>query len=291
MRRLLSLIKNKYFSLIFASVILIIVIMVSTLNTDSFTNISNILSVPLSPLQKLLSSSGQKVDSFFTTFKEIKTLKEENETLKIRVNELEKENRELNSYRDKIVELRLALNLKAQFDDYEIIGANVIAKEPGNWFNVFKIDIGSKDGVDVDYPVISSTKGLVGRIISADSTSSKVVSIIDEDSVISGWILKSGGGHVMLKGDLTLKEQGLCRMYYIPIDVDVAVDDVVETSGLGGIYPKGILVGKVREVRKVTNELDRYAIIDPEVDLKRLEEVFVLKRKNDNEKTGNSRGK
>jgi len=265
--------------------------MVSTLNTDSFTNISNILSVPLSPLQKLLSSSGQKVDSFFTTFKEIKTLKEENETLKIRVNELEKENRELNSYRDKIVELRLALNLKAQFDDYEIIGANVIAKEPGNWFNVFKIDIGSKDGVDVDYPVISSTKGLVGRIISADSTSSKVVSIIDEDSVISGWILKSGGGHVMLKGDLTLKEQGLCRMYYIPIDVDVAVDDVVETSGLGGIYPKGILVGKVREVRKVTNELDRYAIIDPEVDLKRLEEVFVLKRKNDNEKTGNSRGK
>ena len=282
MNRFLSLIKNKYFSLIFATIVLIVIILISMYNSGSFTGIKNILSVPLSPLQKLLTGTGQKVEAFFTTFKDIKTLRKENEILKTKVNELEKENGELISYKDKIEELRLALNLKSQFEDYEIIGANVIAKEPGNWFNVFKIDIGTKDGVDVDYPVVSSTKGLVGRIISSDSTSSKVISIIDEDSTVSGWILKSGGGHVIVKGDLTLKEEGLCRMYYTAINVDVAVDDIIETSGLGGIYPKGILVGKVKEVREVSNELDRYAIIQPEVDLKRLQEIFVLKKKNDN---------
>jgi len=282
LNRFLSLIKNKYFSLIFATIVLIVIILISMYNSGSFTGIKNILSVPLSPLQKLLTGTGQKVEAFFTTFKDIKTLRKENEILKTKVNELEKENGELISYKDKIEELRLALNLKSQFEDYEIIGANVIAKEPGNWFNVFKIDIGTKDGVDVDYPVVSSTKGLVGRIISSDSTSSKVISIIDEDSTVSGWILKSGGGHVIVKGDLTLKEEGLCRMYYTAINVDVAVDDIIETSGLGGIYPKGILVGKVKEVREVSNELDRYAIIQPEVDLKRLQEIFVLKKKNDN---------
>lgn len=280
----LKIFKNKYFSLIFATIVLIIIVIISMNNSDSFTGLNNALSVPLAPLQKVLISTGQRAEDFFTSFKDIKSLKQENEALKIKVNELEKENRQLISYKDKIEELKSALKLKDQFEDYEILGANVISKEPGNWFNVFKIDIGQKDGVEVDYPVISSTKGLVGRVISADRTSSKVISIIDEDSVVSGWIFKSGGGHVVVKGDLTLKEEGLCRMYYIPINVDVAKDDIIETSGLGGIYPKGILLGKVKEVRKVSNELDRYAIIQPEVDLKRLQEVFVLTKKDKNEK-------
>lgn len=225
------------------------------------------------------STMGQKVEYFFSTFKEIKTLKEENEKLKIRVNELEKENRELIGFREKNEELREALKLKSQFEDYEIIGANVIAKDPGNWFDVFTIDIGKKDGIDVDYPVITSTKGLVGRVISSDLTSSKVISIIDEDSVISCWLSKIGGGHVIVKGDLTLKEEGLCHMYNIPANLDVAFDDVIETSGLGGIYPKGILVGRVKEIRQADSELDRYGIIEPEVNLKKLQEVFVLKKK------------
>ena len=260
--------------------------MISFSNNDVLKLTRNIINVPLSPLQGFFSSMGQKVEYFFTTFKEIKTLKEENEKLEIKVNELEKENRELTGYREKINELREALKLKSQFEDYEIIGANVIAKDPGNWFDVFKIDIGKKDGIDVDYPVITSTKGLVGRVISTDLTSSKVISIIDEDSVISCWLSKSGGGHVIVKGDLSLKEEGLCHMYNIPINIDVSFNDVIETSGLGGIYPKGILVGRVKEIRHSDSELDRYGVIEPEVDLKKLQEVFVLKRKEIKEQSG-----
>jgi len=212
-------------------------------------------------------------------FKEIKTLKEENEELKIKISELEKENRELLEYRDKINDLRSALRLKSQFEDYELVGANIIAIDAGNWFNLFTIDIGKKDGINNDYPVITSTKGLVGRVLRADLTSSKVISIIDEDSVVSCWLSKSGGGHVMVRGDLTLKEQGLCMMYNIPQNVDVAVGDVVETSGLGGIYPKGILVGRVEEIVNAEDKYFRYAIIKPEVDFKKLREVYILKIK------------
>ena len=265
--------------LLLATIVLIVIMGVSFSNKDILKSARNIITVPLSPLQKFFLSTGQKIEHFFFTFKEIKTLKEENEKLKIRLNELEKENRELIEYRDKIEELKEALKLKSQFEDYELIGANIIAIDAGNWFNVFTIDIGKKDGIDSDYPVITSTKGLVGRVLSSDLTSSKVVSIIDEDSVVSCWLSKSGGGHVIVKGDLTLKEQGFCVMHNIPLNVDVAVDDVVETSGLGGIYPKGILVGRVKEIRQASNEPDRYGVIEPEVDFKRLQEVFVLKKK------------
>jgi len=264
-----------------ATVVLIVVIRISMNKADSFTGIRNVISVPLSPIQEFLTNAGQRVEDFFTLFKEIKNLKEENEILKIKINELEKENRELKSYKDKIEELKQALNLKDKFEDYEVIGANVIAKEPGNWFYVFKIDIGSRDGVEVDYPVVSSTNGLVGRIISVDNNSSKVMSIIDENSTVSGWVVKSGGGHVIVRGDLLLKEEGLCSINYITINVDVAVGDVIETSGLGGVYPKGIIIGRVKEIRESNNELERNAIIQPEVDFKGLQEVFVLKRKND----------
>ncbi|HHY23719.1 MAG TPA: rod shape-determining protein MreC [Clostridiaceae bacterium] len=279
MGRLTGLFRNRLFLLLIVTIILLVIMGVSFSNTDIFKLARNMVNVPLSLLQGFFSTMGQKVEYFFSTFKEIKTLKEENEKLKIRVNELEKENRELIGFREKNEELREALKLKSQFEDYEIIGANVIAKDPGNWFDVFTIDIGKKDGIDVDYPVITSTKGLVGRVISSDLTSSKVISIIDEDSVISCWLSKIGGGHVIVKGDLTLKEEGLCHMYNIPANLDVAFDDVIETSGLGGIYPKGILVGRVKEIRQADSELDRYGIIEPEVNLKKLQEVFVLKKK------------
>jgi len=85
---------------------------------------------------------------------------------------------------------------------------------------------------------------------------------------------------VFVKGDLQLKNQGLCRLDNIFPDMDIAVGDTIETSGLGGIYPKGIIIGKVKEVRRKTNDLNRYAIIEPAVDFKRLEEVFVLESKN-----------
>jgi len=265
-------------------VICLIVVMGVSANKSSRLNwLRNILSVPLSPVQRLFTGIGQKVEDGMSFFKDIEAVRRENEELKALVSELRIRNRELESLESKNEELRQALNLKKQFGDYEFLGANIIAVDPGNWFNVFKVDVGERDGVKVDFPVITSSKGLVGRVMSTDLTSSKIVTIIDESSSVAGWISKAGGGHVIVRGDLELKEQGLCRMDYIPLEVDVEVGDIIETSGLGGIYPKGIVIGEVIEVRKTNSELDRYAIIRPEADFKRLEEVYILKSKENGE--------
>lgn len=283
---MLRIIRSKWFIVSLITICLLIIMGVSANKNSRLNWLNNIISVPLTPVQKFFSSIGQRVDEGLSFFQDIDEVRKENEALKLQVNELLKENRELSSFRDKNEELREALNLKAKFDDYEIKGANIIAIDPGNWFNIFKIDIGSKDGVIRDCPVLTNTKGLVGRIMSADITSSKVLTIIDEDSAIACWISKTGGGHAIVRGDMELKEQGYCRMDFIPLDVDVEVGDIIETSGLGGVFPKGIMVGKVIEVRMTTSEMNRYAIIEPAADFKRLEEVFVLKSRLENDETG-----
>lgn len=278
--------KSKFFIILLITLIIFIVMGVSANMLGGVNWINNVISVPLTPVQGFFSSAGQKVDDAFSFFKDMDAVKKENEKLKGRVSELEKENRELSGFRDKNKELREALNLKQQFENYLPMGANIIAIDPGNWFNIFKIDLGNKDGISVNYPVVTSTRGLVGRVFSSDITSSKVLTIIDEDSAVAGWISKAGGGHVIVRGNMQLKEEGLCRMDYIPLDVDVEVGDVIETSGLGGIYPKGIVIGKVAEVRKTNSEMNRYAIIEPAADFKRLEEVYVLKNRVNNNETG-----
>lgn len=284
---MLRLFRSKWFILSLITILILVMIGVSSSKDSRLNWLNNIISVPLTPVQGFFTSVGRWVEDGLDFFKDIEAVRRENEDLKTMISELEKQNRELESFRDKNEELRAALNLKPQFGDYQFLGANITGIDPGNWFNIFKIDIGSREGIQADYPVVTSGKGLVGRILSSDITSSKVLTIIDEESAVAGWISKTGGGHAIVRGDMVLKEQGLCKMDYIPLEVDVEVGDVIETSGLGGYYPKGILIGKVIEVRKTNSEMNRYAVIEPAADFKRLEEVYVLKKNgDDSEETG-----
>jgi len=279
---LLRLFKSKWFIVSLVTIALLVVIGVSANKSSKLNWLSNILSVPLKPVQGFFTSAGREIEDFFAYFQDIDVLREENEALKAEVEELRRQNREYSELKAKNDELRRALNLKAEFADYTITGANIIAVETGNWFSVFKVDVGEQDGIRADFPVVTGSRGLVGRVVDTDKSTSNIQTIIDEESAVSGWIAKPGGGHAIVKGDLELKEEGLCKLIYIPIEVDIEVGDIVETSGVGGIYPKGIEIGKVIEVRKTNSELGRYAIIQPTADFRRLEEVFILKsEKND----------
>jgi rod shape-determining protein MreC len=274
---LLGLLKKKSFLLLLITVLILVVIGLSSNETNRINWLDNAVSIVLTPLQKVFLTSGQKVQDSMSFFKDIKAVKQENDDLKVKIDKLEKENAELIGYREKIKELQDALNLKDQFNDYEMIGANIIGKDAGNWFNVFNVDRGTRDGIFNNYPVITG-KGLVGRVSNADLFSSKVISIIDPDSTVSGRISRTRDT-VLVRGDLVLRDQGLCRMDHISPDVDVSFGDTIETSGIGGIYPKGIIIGKVKSVSQKNSEMTRYAIIEPAVDFKRMEEVFILKAK------------
>jgi len=276
---LLRLFKSKLFILLFVTVVILSVMGISARQDSIVNRFGGILNAVMPPFQRLFSISGQKSGAFISFFRDTKAIRMENEQLKIKVDNLEKENNELKSFKEENKELKAVLNLKDQFNSYDFIGANITAKDMGNWFNVFTVDRGSRDGIAKDFPVITG-KGLVGKVFSAGSISSKVISIIDVDSTVSARISKTRD-YVRVKGDINLKNKGLCVMDYIPLDVDVEVGDTVETSGIGGIFPKGIIIGSVKEIRQTSSEMNRYAIIEPAVDFQRLEDVFILKSKSE----------
>ncbi|MCX8129229.1 MAG: rod shape-determining protein MreC [Clostridia bacterium] len=283
---MLRLFRNKLFVVILVTVTIFIIMGVTATPGSRLAYIGDAVSVPLSPFQSFFSFIGEKVEGSFTFFKDMKELKKENEELKTKVDELENERRNLLRYEKENKELRDALNLKNQFSNYESVGGNIIAKDVGNWFNIFTIDRGNSDGITDFSPVITS-KGLVGCVNDTMPFTSKVLSIIDVDSTVSVLISKYSE-MAIVRGDLKLKDEGFCRMDNIGDEIELSAGDTIETSGMGGIYPRGILVGRVKETRRDSGESRKYAVIEPAVDFKKLQEVFVLKSKNKNTDIGSA---
>ena len=120
---------------------------------------------------------------------------------------------------------------------------------------------------------VISSEGLVGYVISATDTTSKVQTIVDSSSNTSS-ILSSSRDSVVCKG--ILDQNNSLKAVYVPTDATVAQGDSVETSGLGGIYPKGIYIGKVSKVVNTSNLNDRYALIETAVNFNKLETVLVI---------------
>jgi len=274
LRRLL---KSKLFIVALVVVVILTLAVVSAGEGSGIRVIGNIISVPIAPLQSVISFIAERISGIFDYFRDVKITKAENEELLQRISELEKENRELERLERENKELRDALNFLDQMESFEPVGCTIIAKDPGNWFEVFTINRGSKDGIEINAPVITAY-GLVGRVSQVDLFTSKVTSIIDMDSTVAARVSRSRD-ILIVRGDAALRNSGLCRMDYISPEVDIMPGDIIETSGLGGIYPKGIIIGQVKEVIRNEGQYDSYAIITPVVDFKRLEEVIVLKEK------------
>ncbi len=271
----------KYFKsralIVFIITLLLIVTIGLTMNPLSSLNwLGNLISVPFTSVEKVFSYAGQEIKAGVGLFSDVEALRAENKTLKETIDKLTNERTEFQRLKTENEDLKNVLKLGEQLEDVEMLGANVIAKDSGNLFNIFLVDKGSANGVSYNMPIITS-KGLVGKVASAQPFSSKIISIIEDGSAVSAIVSKSRD-LVVVKGDLKLGKEGLCKLVYIPNDLDLAQGDVIETSGLGGIYPKGIIIGTVKEVRTGESDLDRYAIVQPSVDLRRLSQVVILKK-------------
>ncbi len=265
-------------SKVFIGLIVIITLLVvfgNSIKEDSkLYFLKNIVSVPLTPFQKAYTFVGDKIGDVSGYFRDLDTLRSEKEELIKRIEYLENTNYELERYKRENENLRELLSIKDSYTAYRQLGANIIAKDPGNWFNSFTIDIGMADKVNTTFPVITN-RGLVGKVVNSQLNSSTVQTIIDYDSAVSAR-LSDTHDLVIVRGDLELKSKGLCKMEFTPVDIDINIGDKLETSGLGGIYPKGILIGEVFQIVGTPGDKTSYVIVKPYVDFKRLEEVVVL---------------
>ena len=171
--------------------------------------------------------------------------------------------------------LKEALNFYEDNPEYELVTARVTAKSSSYWFETFVISAGRNQGIAVDM-VVLAPQGLVGRVVEVGGNWSKVMSIIDSESSVSALIERTRDTGIVRGTSEVESGEARCNMFYLPLDNDLVPGDRVLTSGLGGVFPKGIVIGEVIEVSRDTSSTDRIAVIETAVDFSKLEEVMVL---------------
>lgn len=188
---------------------------------------------------------------------------------------LTEENSLLVQDKEELARLRELFDLDKQYDEYEKVGARVIAKESGNWFQLFTIDKGSNDGIKRDMNVISGG-GLVGIVTEVGPNWSTVRSIIDDNSNVSAMVSTTSDGCIVA-GDLRLIDEGSLNIVKL-VDADnkVHVGDKIVTSYISEKFLPGILIGYISELNNDANNLTKSGYITPVVDFRHLQEVLVI---------------
>ncbi|MCD7818915.1 MAG: rod shape-determining protein MreC [Lachnospiraceae bacterium] len=266
--------KNKSL-LIGLSVFCILLILVSFINSDVVAPVKQVSGYLITPVQKGINSFGIWMSGLTDNFEDAETLREENESLKEQVATLTEENSLLVQDHEELERLRELYDLDEQYSDYEKVGANIIAKESGNWFNLFTIDKGSDDGIEKDMNVIADG-GLVGIITEVGSNWATVRSIIDDESNVSAMV-STTSDQCIISGDLTLIDEGSLSLTRLTdTDNAVHVGDKVVTSYISENYLPGILIGYISELNNDSNNLTKSGYITPVVDFRHLQEVLVI---------------
>ncbi len=266
--------KNRYAIIVTILVIcLIIVIGFTSKQRENISILEKWIGSILNPVQKVISAGALNVGERVSSVANFRRVLSENAGLKQQLNQLEDELVQMRLTRDELEELRglkFVMNNVDGLDEYQPIAANVVAKSPSNWFDIFTIDAGEEQGLSKDAIVLSSD-GLVGRIYETAGSWSKVISIIDNNSSVSFQVLRNRDYQGVISGNITNELTG----YLFDSMAEVVTGDKLITSGMG-IYPKGILIGEVIEVAKSEDQLLKTVVVEPAVNFKKMNKVLVI---------------
>lgn len=228
----------------------------------------------VTPMQKGINTVGTFISNQLDNFNSISDLLEENARLREQVNVLSYENKLLLQDKYELDGLRELFELDKKYIDYPKVAARVISKDTNNWYNVFTIDKGTRDGMAKGMNVLAGN-GLVGIITEAHYNYSVVRSIIDDNSRVSGMFLKTSDTCIV-KGDLELMDQGKLRVEFITKDAAIEDGYEVVTSHISSDYLQGILIGYVSDIELDASNMTKTAYLTPVVDFERLEEVLII---------------
>lgn len=261
--------------LILLSLLCAVLILFSLLGDSVTGPVRRVTGSLIAPVQKGINSVGSWLSGLTSNFSDASALREENEALQERVDQLTAENSQLVLDQEELDRLRELFDLSGQYSDYEQIGARVIAKDSGNWYDSFTIDKGSEDGIQVDCNVISGG-GLVGIVTEVGPGWSTVRSIIDDNSNVSAMV-STTTDTCIIAGNLQLIDQGTLSLVKLTDKGNrVHVGDKVVTSNISEKYLPGILIGYISELNNDANNLTKSGQITPVVDFEHLQEVLVI---------------
>ena len=258
---------------IFATILLIVSISLTVEPKENANVFEKAVNSIFLPIQSIVKWPYNKIKGTVDFFVGMKRYAMENEELKSENIELREKVRQLEIDGIENEELRNMLNLTKKYSTANAIVGEIFSTD-AMWFEIITINKGSKDGVKENMTVLTPY-GLVGKVTKVYAESSQVTTILDATNAVSVRVTKTGEIGIA-RGDINLVKDSLIKLEYLATDMPLNIDDVIETSGLGGIYPKGIYVGKVKEIVEDSTLTRRYALIEPGAQFNKLSEVLII---------------
>ncbi len=260
--------------ILLTALLLIITIGVTINGRSRLTVAENLLGNVVRPIQAVLTSVSNGIAEATYPIRNVFNLARENEALKHELLEMQRKLIEQTLYREEYEDLkalRKALNYAYRNNINNYLTADVIARDAGNWYGMFVVNVGADDGVTKNAMVFNGS-GLIGQVFELGSKWAKVLTITDVRGAVSFRIVDDVRN---FDGVVTGRSTAELAGYLFDLDAEVKIGDQLITSGLG-IYPKGIIIGRVVGVKTNNETLLKHITVAPSVDFKQIDRVFVI---------------
>ena len=271
---ILKLLKSRFFLISLAVALLLSIVPGVLCAMGQGSYIRSALVTVSTPFRWALTKVGEGLSGFSMYFRTLEDLRDENEELRAELEDYKnlvydaeligEENKFLNSF----------LGIKEEHVDFLFEDATVIGRESTNYRTVYTLSKGTLHGIEVNRP-IRTEEGLVGHITEVGATWSKAVLLTETASAGGGFVERSGVLGVV-EGTYELRTEGVCRMVYIEPDSDIRVGDKVVSSGIGGVYPRGLMIGKITRIEMDEASRTLTATIEPAADLDSVAKLMII---------------
>ncbi len=240
-------------------------------NPSPVTRIVGFVTTPVQRLATGVSGFFSRGLSYFTDFD---ALQAENEELRRQLREMEQTVRDAELALEENARLRQQAGQPERMRELTTISAEVIARNPGDWATTLTLDKGSNHGVE-EGDLVTTVDGMVGYVSEVQSNYCEITTVVDVEMQCGALITRTRETAIA-EGDYDLMADGNLRLSYLTEDASVVIGDTVETSGRGGLFPKGVMIGTVESVLPESNGISYYAVLRPFVDVDSVSSVSIV---------------
>lgn len=261
-------------NLVVIAVVIFLGVLTAAFTHNASSPITSALGTIFSPLQKLSAAISENLGNLSVAFESASVYKEENQELKKELAEYRKKLADYNELKKKVDSYEEFYGVKKQNPDFEFSYGSVLSRDAADAYGSFVLNVGSKDGIEVDDPVIYGDY-VVGIVKKVNFSTCVVYTLLDP-RVNIGAIESGAREYGYVSGDSLLYKNGLCKMSGLDVSTSVVGGGVVCTSGAGGVFPDGLLIGEITAVHNDDVSAGFYAEVKPFAELSKVSDVFVI---------------
>ncbi len=263
-----------FIAICIAAALLLGMMVLDTASDGHMNFLENIGGSLITPIQNFCTTVINYGGNLVRAYTEYDALEAENNKLKNELASISQLLRDAESYVDENKSLKAMLGIAEEHTDFKFAACLVVGSDQNGYSHTLTLNKGSADGLEKK-DLVMTADGVVGYINELGLTWCKVTTVLDSSCEMGAIVTRTGDVGV-LDWDYALSEDGLMKLAYLDAGVVLSSGDAVETSGVGGVFPKGVLLGRVRELKNESHGISQYAVLEPAVDVSSVSTVFVI---------------